>query len=102
MCKKAEVIPEGKKGILMYPVPAFIVQIGKYASVFPQQPMNIPDKVVCITVKSVIVIVSALIRAEFLIGTATYDRAAIETFPFHSTNVLIKIQKIISNTYKRI
>ncbi|MBP1674254.1 MAG: hypothetical protein H6Q24_392, partial [Bacteroidetes bacterium] len=34
-----------------------------------------------------------------LIGAATYGVAAIETFFFHSTNVLIKIQK---NVFKRL
>ncbi len=53
--------------------------------------MNISYEIVRVTVDSVVVVVSALVRTEFLIGTATNCVAAIETFSFHSTNVLIKI-----------
>jgi hypothetical protein len=60
--------------------------------------MNIPHEIISVTVELVVEIVSALVRAEFLISTAAYSAAAIETFPFHSTNVSIKLQK---NTGKR-
>lgn len=69
----------------MDPVPAFIIKVSQDPPVFTEQPVNIPDKIVSITVQPVVVIVSALVRAEFLIGTATNDIAAIETFFFHST-----------------
>ena len=94
MGEEAEVITQGKKRILVDPALPFGVQVGKDAPVFPEQPVNIPHVIVGIAVQLVVVIVSALVRAEFLIGTATYCAAAIETFPFHSTNVCIKIQKI--------
>jgi hypothetical protein len=55
--------------------------------------VNISHEIVGITVQPVVVIVSALVRAEFLIGATTNGVATIETFLFHSTNVLIKIQK---------
>ena len=42
-------------------------------------------------VELVVEIVSALVRAEFLIGAATDYFAAIETFFFHSTKVSINI-----------
>jgi hypothetical protein len=61
--------------------------------------VNISHEIVGITVQPVIVIVSALVRAEFLIGATTDGVATIETFLFHSTNVLIKIQK---NVLKRL
>jgi hypothetical protein len=61
--------------------------------------VNIPNEIVGITVQPVVVIVSALIRAEFLIGATTNGVATIETFLFHSTNVLIKILK---NVFKRL
>jgi hypothetical protein len=53
--------------------------------------MDISDKVIGVAVQPVIVIIPALIRTELFIGTASQDVAAIETFLFHSTNVLIKI-----------
>lgn len=56
--------------------------------------MYISDIIVCIAVKPVVVIVSALVRAEFLIGASAYYGSAIETFSFHSTNVSIKVKKI--------
>jgi hypothetical protein len=59
----------------------------------------ISHEIVSITVQPVVVVVPALVRAEFLIGAATYGVAAIETFFFHSTYVFIKIQK---NTFKRL
>ena len=60
--------------------------------------MDISDKIVRVTVKPVVVIIAALIGTEFLIGATTDGVATIETFFFHSTNVLIKIQK---NVLKR-
>ena len=91
MRKEAEVISHCKQGIPVHPVPALSIKISQYPPVFPQESMNIPYKVVCIAVKAVIVIVSALVGAEFLITAAAYLFAAIETFSFHSTNVCIKI-----------
>ena len=82
----------------MDPVPAFIIKVSQDPPVFTEQPVNIPYKIICITVQPVVVIIPALVRAEFLISTAAYSAAAIETFPFHSTNVSIKLQK---NTGKR-
>lgn len=60
--------------------------------------MNISDEVVCVAVQSVIVIITALIGTKFLIGATTDGVATIETFFFHSTNVLIKIHK---NVFKQ-
>jgi hypothetical protein len=93
MGEKAEVIAKCKKSILMDPGPLFVIQIGKYSSVLSQQAVNITDKIVRIAVEPVIVIIPALVRTELFIGAATNGVAAIETFPFHSTNVFIKIQK---------
>ena len=99
MSEEAEVVSQGKEGILMDPVSAFIVKVRKYPPVFPEQSVNISHEIVCITVQPVVVVVPALIRAEFLIGATTNGVATIETFLFHSTNVLIKIQK---NVFKRL
>jgi hypothetical protein len=46
MGKKAEVITEGKKGILVNPDFIFIKELCEYPSVLSQQPMNISHKVV--------------------------------------------------------
>ncbi len=69
-----------------------IIQIGEYSSVLSQQSVNITYEIISITVEPVIIIIPALIRTEFFIGTAMNSFAAIETFLFHSTKVLIKIQ----------
>ena len=61
--------------------------------------MNVSYVIIGIAVKSVIVIIPALIRTEFLIGPATDYPTAIETFFFHSTKVLMNIQK---NIFKRL
>jgi hypothetical protein len=70
MCEEAEVIAQGKEGVFMYFYPALTIQIGKYPPVFPQQTVNITDKVVCVAVKPVVIIVPALVGTEFLIGTS--------------------------------
>ena len=64
--------------------------------------MNVPDIIVRIAVKTIVVIVPALIGAEFFIGATTNGVATIETFSFHSTKVLIKIQKNVLSVYKRL
>jgi len=87
MGEETEIIAQGKKRILMHPALSFRIQVGKYAPVFPEQTVNIPHEIVGVTVQLIIVIVPALVRAEFLISTAAYCAAAIETFPFHSTNI---------------
>lgn len=53
--------------------------------------MNIPDKAVTVFVKFVIVVVSALIGTEFLVGPAPQDITAIETSSIHDAKVFIKI-----------
>jgi hypothetical protein len=91
MSEETEVITEGEKGIPVDGVFAFIIKISEYPPVFPKQSVNISDEIVSVTVKPVVVVVPALVRAEFLIGATTNGVATIETFLFHSTNVLIKI-----------
>jgi hypothetical protein len=70
---------------------ALIVKVGKYPPVLPQKGMNIPDKAVTVFVKPVIVVVSALIGTEFLVGPAPKDIATIETSSIHDAKVFIKI-----------
>jgi hypothetical protein len=99
MGKEAEIISKCKKSIFMNFQLPIVVKISKDPPVLSQQSMNIAYKIICIAVKSVVVIIPALIRTELFIGTATDRLAAIETFLFHSTKVLIKIRK---NVFKRI
>ena len=57
--------------------------------------MNISNEIIRITINSVIVVIPALVRTEFFIGTAANFFAAIETFLFHST---LSFDKDIKNT----
>jgi hypothetical protein len=91
MCKETEIVTQSKQGILMDFNFALNAKVGKYPSVLSQQPVNITHEIIRISVLSVVVIIPALIRTELFIGTATNGVAAIETFLFHSTKVLIKI-----------
>jgi hypothetical protein len=93
MGEKAEVIAQREKRILVNPCLSFIIKIGKDPPVLPEQAMHIPDKIVRVAIQTVVVIVPALVRTELFIGTATDGVAAIETFPFHSTKIYLKIQK---------
>jgi len=61
MSEKAEVIPEGEQGILMDPQFPFIIKVGQYPSVLPEQSVNVPDKIVGIAVEPVVVVVPALV-----------------------------------------
>jgi len=70
MRKEAEVITQGKEGVLMHFYPALTIQISKDPPVFPQQTVNITYKIVSVTVKPVVIIVPALVGTEFLIGTS--------------------------------
>lgn len=60
-------------------------QFGKYPSVFPQNTVNIPYQTVRVTVKVIVVIVSALIRTEFLIGSSFQRISAIQAILDHRT-----------------
>lgn len=91
MSKKTEVITQGKEYILMNPEPPFSEEITQYPPVLSQKAVDIADIVVAIAVQTIVIIVSALIRTEFLIGTTMNKVAAVKTSFFHSTKVLIKI-----------
>ncbi len=91
MGEETEIIPECKKGILMHLYLALAIQVGKDAAVLPEQAMYIPNEIIRVAVKPVVVVVPALIGTEFLIGTAMDRFSTVETFLFHSTKVSIKI-----------
>jgi hypothetical protein len=71
MGKKTEIIAKSKKCIFMNFYFPLRIKVRKDSSVFPQQTMNIPDKIIRIAVLSVVVIIPALIRTELLIGTTS-------------------------------
>lgn len=77
----------------MRPASAFGIKVCQNSPVFPEKPVYVSHKIIRITVQPVIIAVSALVRAEFLITAAANYIAAIETFSFHSTNVSVNIQK---------
>mgnify|MGYP006877895716 FL=1 len=56
----------------------------QYLPVPSQLGMDIPDIIVLVTVKTVVVIVAALIRAEFFIRPAEKFSSAVKTYSFHS------------------
>ena len=56
--------------------------------------MDVPDIISLITVKTVIVIVAALIGTEFLIRPPKEPGSAVKTYSFHSSIISIKIRQI--------
>jgi hypothetical protein len=46
MGEEAEIISQGEQGVPVNPQPFFGIEIGKNASVLPQQTMYIPDEVI--------------------------------------------------------
>jgi len=63
---------------------AVFVKVSKYLTVAPQECMDVPDIIILITVKTVIVIVAALIGTEFLIRPPQEPGSAVKTYSFHS------------------
>lgn len=56
--------------------------------------MDVPDIIILITVKTVIVIVAALIGTEFLIRPPKEPGSAVKTYSFHSSIISLKIRQI--------
>jgi hypothetical protein len=82
--EKGEVVTLGSQGITVNPVMAVFIKVRKNLPVAPQQCMDVPDIIILITVKTVIVIVAALIGTEFLIRPPKEPRSAVKTYSFHS------------------
>lgn len=59
-------------------------KIGQDLSIAPELGMDIPYIIILITVKAVIVVVTALVRTEFLIRPAQEPGSAVKTYSFHS------------------
>lgn len=64
-------------------MPVFI-KVRKDLPVAPQLRMYVTDIIVLITVKTVVVIVAALIGTEFLIRPPKEPGSAVKTYSFHS------------------
>jgi len=82
--EEGEVVALGYKGIAVYPFMAVFKQIGQYLTVAPELGMDIPDIIVLITVKAVVIVIAALVRTEFLIRPAQEFGSAVKTYSFHS------------------
>lgn len=63
---------------------AVFKKIGQDLAVTPELGMDIPYVVILVTVKAVIVVISALVRTEFFIRPAKETRSAVKTYSFHS------------------
>jgi len=63
---------------------AGVKEITNDLAVASQLPVNIPNKVVLVTVKTIVVIVSALIGTEFFIRPSEKFSSAVKTYSFHS------------------
>jgi len=61
-----------------------VKQISQYLAVAPQLGMNVSDIIVLIAVNAVVVVIPALIGAEFLIRPAQEPGSAVKTYSFHS------------------
>jgi hypothetical protein len=60
------------------------IKVREDLSVATQQGMYVTDVVILVTVKSVIVVVAALIGTEFLIRPPKEPGSAVKTYSFHS------------------
>ena len=62
-------------------------QISKHLPVAPELSMNITHIIVLIAVKTVVVVIAALIGTEFLIRPPKELGSAVKTYSFHSSIV---------------
>ena len=84
MSEESEIISQGKKGISMYSSMVLFVKIGKYLTVSSELCVNISYIIIYITVNTVIIIITALIGAEFFIRPPEDFSTTVETYTFHS------------------
>jgi len=68
----------------MYSSMVFFVKVGKYLAVAPELCVNIPHIIIYITVNTIIIIITALIGAEFFIRPPEDFSTTVETYTFHS------------------
>jgi len=82
--KKVEVVTLGRQGITVNAEMPVFPKVRKDLPVAPKLCMHVPDIIILITVKSVVVIVAALIGTEFLIRPPKEPGSAVKTYSFHS------------------
>ena len=79
MGKKSKIVPLGCQCITVDTMVTIVKQSGDDPAVAPELRMDIAYKIILITVYTVVVIVPALVRAEFLIRPAKELRSTVET-----------------------
>jgi hypothetical protein len=84
VCEEGKIVTLGDKGITVDSNMSRVKQIRKYPSVTSQLSVNITNIIILFAVKTIIVIVTALIRAEFFIRPAEKFSSAVKTYSFHS------------------
>jgi hypothetical protein len=84
VCEESEIIALCDKRITVYAMVSGVKEITNYLSVASQLCMDIPYIVVLVTVKTIVVIVAALIGTEFFIRPSEKFSSAVKTYSFHS------------------
>ena len=82
--EEGEVIALCDQCITVYAMVTGVKKITKYLPVSSQLGMDIPYIIVLVTVKTVVVIVAALIGTEFFIRPSEKFSSAVKTYSFHS------------------
>jgi hypothetical protein len=84
VCEEGEVIALCDKRITVYAMVGGVKKVANDLSVASQLCMDIPYIVVLVTVKTIVVIVAALIGTEFFIRPSEKFSSAVKTYSFHS------------------
>ena len=84
MSKESEVVALRNKRIAVYTMMTGVKKVTYYLPVPSQLGMDIADIVVLVTVKTVVVVVAALVGTEFLIRPSEKFSPAVKTYSFHS------------------
>jgi hypothetical protein len=84
VCEEGVVVTLRRQGITVNTVMPVFIKVRKDLPVAPQLRMYVTDIIVLITVKTVVVIVAALIGTEFLIRPPKEPGSAVKTYSFHS------------------
>ena len=84
MSEEGEVIPLGNERIPVNPLVPAVKKVRQYLPVPSELGMHIPHIIILVTVEAVVVVVAALVGAEFLIRPAQELGSAVKTYSFHS------------------
>jgi hypothetical protein len=82
--EEGEIVTLGYERITVNPPVPVVVKVGQYPPVPSKLRVYIPYIIVLITIKTVIVIVPALVRTKFLIRPSKEPGSAVKTYSFHS------------------